>query len=86
MLWCRMEKMWETSPSDCRTHEYAACKGDTEAFGCHGTESQGNGSIRGLYPFTTLSFMALPVIPELRLTDKGLVDVKNFQMIKEKGE
>ena len=30
--------------------------------------------------------MALPVIPELRLTDKGLVDVKNFQMIKEKGE
>ena len=37
-------------------------------------------------PFTTLSFMALPVIPELRLTDKGLVDVKNFQMIKEKGE
>lgn len=37
-------------------------------------------------PFITLSFMALPVIPELRLTDKGLVDVKNFQMIKEKGE
>lgn len=37
-------------------------------------------------PFITLSFMALPVIPELRLTDKGLVDVRNFQIIKEKGE
>lgn len=37
-------------------------------------------------PFITLSFMALPVIPSLRLTDKGLVDVSNYQMIKEKGE
>lgn len=26
-------------------------------------------------PFATLSFLALPVIPELRLTDRGLVDV-----------
>lgn len=26
-------------------------------------------------PFATLSFMALPVIPELRLTDKGLVEI-----------
>ncbi len=32
-------------------------------------------------PFITLSFMALPVIPELRLTDQGLVDVTNFQFI-----
>lgn len=37
-------------------------------------------------PFITLSFMALPVIPELRLTDKGLVDVRNYEMIKDKGE
>ena len=29
-------------------------------------------------PFATLSFLALPVIPELRLTDLGLVDVKNL--------
>jgi len=29
-------------------------------------------------PFMTLSFMALPVIPELKLTDKGLFDVKKF--------
>ncbi len=27
-------------------------------------------------PFMTLSFLALPVIPELKITDKGLVDVK----------
>jgi len=32
-------------------------------------------------PFATLSFLALPVIPDLRLTDKGLVDVTKFQLI-----
>lgn len=32
-------------------------------------------------PFITLSFMALPVIPELRLTDMGLVDVVNFTQL-----
>lgn len=29
-------------------------------------------------PFMTLAFMALPVIPELKLTDKGLFDSRNF--------
>jgi adenine deaminase len=29
----------------------------------------------------TMSFMALPVIPELKLTDKGLVDVGQFQVV-----
>jgi adenine deaminase len=33
-------------------------------------------------PFATLSFLALPVIPELRLTDLGLVDVNAFKVIK----
>ncbi len=33
-------------------------------------------------PFTILSFLALPVIPELRLTDLGLVDVNEFRLIK----
>ncbi|HEX73815.1 MAG TPA: adenine deaminase [Dehalococcoidia bacterium] len=33
-------------------------------------------------PFATLSFLALPVIPELRLTDLGLVDVNEFKLIK----
>jgi len=31
-------------------------------------------------PLTALSFLALPVIPELRLTDKGLVDVRKSRM------
>ena len=33
-------------------------------------------------PFAVLSFLALPVIPELRLTDLGLVDVAEFKLIK----
>jgi len=32
-------------------------------------------------PFMTLSFLALPVIPEVKLTDKGLVDVGKFDFI-----
>jgi adenine deaminase len=32
-------------------------------------------------PFMTLSFLCLPVIPELKLTDKGLVDVKDFKLV-----
>ena len=30
-------------------------------------------------PFMTLSFMALPVIPDLKLTDKGLFDANSFR-------
>ncbi len=32
-------------------------------------------------PFMVLSFLALPVIPELKLTDRGLVDVVKFQPV-----
>jgi adenine deaminase len=32
-------------------------------------------------PFITLSFLALPVIPELKITDKGLVDVKKRKIV-----
>jgi adenine deaminase len=32
-------------------------------------------------PFMTLSFMALPVIPALKITDKGLVDVEGFKIV-----
>jgi len=32
-------------------------------------------------PFSTLSFLALPVIPQLRLTDLGLVDVDSFHLL-----
>ena len=37
-------------------------------------------------PFMTLSFLALPVIPALKLTDKGLVDVIKFQVVPLFGE
>jgi len=33
------------------------------------------------HPFLALSFLTLPVIPELKITDKGLVDVSAFQII-----
>ncbi|MGB5926067.1 MAG: adenine deaminase C-terminal domain-containing protein [Dehalococcoidia bacterium] len=33
-------------------------------------------------PFAILSFLALPVIPEIRLTDLGLVDVVEFKLLK----
>jgi adenine deaminase len=32
-------------------------------------------------PFMTLSFMALPVIPQLKITDRGLCDVDSFQIV-----
>lgn len=32
-------------------------------------------------PFMAMSFMALEVIPSLKLTDKGLVDVEKFQIV-----
>ena len=32
-------------------------------------------------PFMTLSFLALPVIPHLKLTDRGLVDVDRFEIV-----
>jgi adenine deaminase len=40
------------------------------ATGCHGAN-----------PFMALSFLALPVIPELRITDRGLVDVSRMEII-----
>ena len=32
-------------------------------------------------PFLQLAFLPLPVIPHLKLTDKGLVDVDRFELI-----
>ncbi len=32
-------------------------------------------------PFMTISFLALPVIPDLKLSDKGLFDVKKFRFV-----
>ena len=32
-------------------------------------------------PFMTLSFLALSVIPALKITDRGLVDVDRFEIV-----
>jgi adenine deaminase len=32
-------------------------------------------------PFMYLGFLALSVIPELRITDRGLVDVRTFELV-----
>jgi adenine deaminase len=32
-------------------------------------------------PFMAMAFLALPVIPELKLTDRGLVDVNKFDFV-----
>ena len=39
------------------------------------------GVSKGIDPFMTLSFMALPVIPQLRLTTRGVIDVMTQQYI-----
>ena len=39
------------------------------------------GASRGIDPFMTLSFMSLPVIPTLRLTTRGMVDVLKQEYI-----
>jgi adenine deaminase len=32
-------------------------------------------------PFLQLAFLALPVIPALKITDRGMVDVRKFEII-----
>lgn len=32
-------------------------------------------------PFMTISFLGLPVIPELKITDKGMEDVGRFKVV-----
>lgn len=42
---------------------------------------RGAGVPRGIDPLVTLSFMALPVIPEVRITDRGVLDVDTGEII-----
>ena len=52
-------------------HEYAALDAWTKsALGC---------TLRA--PFMVLSFLALPVIPALKITDLGLFDVGDFAFV-----
>ncbi|MDU5022219.1 MAG: adenine deaminase C-terminal domain-containing protein, partial [Clostridiales bacterium] len=36
---------------------------------------------KDIEPFMTLAFLALPVIPHIKITDKGLFDVDKFEFI-----
>ena len=36
---------------------------------------------KGIDPFMTLSFTALPVIPEIRITTKGVLDVDKWKLV-----
>ncbi len=47
-----------------------ALRAASRSIGCHLNE-----------PFLQLAFLSLPVIPKLKLTDKGLVDVEAFKII-----
>jgi adenine deaminase len=47
--------------------------------GLHAAFAQLGGTLAA--PFMALSFMALPVIPSLKLTDLGLVDVERFERV-----
>jgi adenine deaminase len=33
------------------------------------------------HPYMTLAFLALSVIPELKLTDRGYIDVHRFEVV-----
>jgi adenine deaminase len=37
--------------------------------------------VQGAAPFMTLSFLALSVIPALKITDRGLIDVERFEIV-----
>ncbi|MFP3868880.1 MAG: adenine deaminase [Desulfobacteraceae bacterium] len=54
----------------------------------HGQVQAASRSLGGVLqdPFMALAFLALPVIPELKLTDLGLVDVNRFQIVSLFGE
>ena len=45
------------------------------------TNARKLGVQEGVDPFMTMGFMALPVIPEIKITDKGLFDVNQFKHI-----
>ena len=61
-------------PADGPTEEVVAategCLAAATALGC-----------RLNSPFQTLSFLALSVIPSLKITDRGLVDVDRFELV-----
>ena len=57
-------------PLDVVVEQSRACNDAAHALGWNGDT-----------PFLTLAFMALSVIPSLKITDKGLVDVDRFEIV-----
>ena len=45
-------------------------------------QAHAQGVPRNIDPFMSLSFMALPVIPRLKITDMGMFDVEKFEFVK----
>lgn len=45
-------------------------------------KAHAQGVLDGIDPFISLSFMALPIIPKLRITDMGMFDTEEFEFIK----
>ncbi len=62
--------LMSTKPLDLVVQDLDEIKKAASALGCRLEE-----------PIMALSFLALPVIPELKLTDRGLVDVKSFRFV-----
>jgi adenine deaminase len=57
-------------PLDVVVAQSRACNEAAHGLGCTGAT-----------PFLTLAFLALSVIPSLKLTDRGLVDVDRFELV-----
>ena len=49
-------------------------------------QARAQGVHDGIDPFISLSFMALPVIPKLRITDMGMFDVDKFTFVEHEGQ
>ena len=62
--------LMSSHPIDSLVSELKAAKAAASELGCRFED-----------PFMALSFLALPVIPELKLTDQGLVDVNRFDFV-----
>jgi adenine deaminase len=60
-----------TASADVVCHQQEQCREAARAMGCNLAE-----------PFGTLSFLALPVIPELRITDQGVFDVGRQEFVR----
>jgi adenine deaminase len=58
------------APLDSVVADSRACVSAAEALGCTFPA-----------PFQTMSFLALSVIPKLKITDRGLVDVDRFELV-----